>query len=75
MRGAKYKGDTSNNVLNNTHSFKTLQYTMTKWSTLCKAKCTDIFNQIYIFMGKRENSKQPKKNLNFTACQSCKEIV
>jgi hypothetical protein len=44
MRGAKYKGDTSNNVLNNTHSLKTLQYTMTKWSTLCKAKCTDIFN-------------------------------
>lgn len=75
MRGAKYNRHTLNNVLNNIQSFKILQYTMIKWNNLCKAKNTDIFNQMYIFMGKRENSKQPKKNLNVTACQACKEII
>jgi len=44
MRGAKYKRDMSNNVLNNTHSFKELQFTMIKWNILCTAKSTDICN-------------------------------
>jgi len=52
MRGAKYNRDTPNNVLNNTHSFKELQFTMINWNILCTAKSIDIFNYMYIFMGK-----------------------